>query len=755
MASWLFAPSPFDILVDKATSPSIPIGTQDIVTNLEIADEIRAKTIQPKQAVASLKRKLGDKNPNVQMLALKLTDSCIKNGGDQFLSEVASKDFIDNLVSVLRIQTVNHEVKKIGLDFFQQWALAFQSKPELSYVYEVYKSMKQDGINFPSPPTSIPTALLSTSTAPTWIDSEVCLRCRTAFSFTNRKHHCRNCGKVFDQQCSSHSMPLPWFGITDEVRVCDGCWSKSKTGGLAKEAVKQQQKAPQIPGKSAAPRSRADKENEDLQRAIALSLAESSSSSRTGFVPAEPYGAMSEPPLRGKDGRRLEGNDSNRHAAQENDEDDPDLLAAIEATLRDMRDAPSAPAGIPSEDVENTRAIRHGVNGPIGPREWELSPREEDAILTFSQTVEQASRLGERDLRRWGNEGELWGKARDMSGKVGHGVRVLEERQNTLFNMQTKLSSAVKLYDQLLTDQQAYAERQRTLHQASPYPQPYLQHQQQPPYGYPMHPQTAQPGWLPAHEPSSTLAPYPGWNPSQPSMYPSYNQYSPAQPTHHVAVPQSPTGYAPPAPWQQQHPQQQASSLYSNQTSSYPQQLSANSPYPPQPTSPYPQHVPSSPTVASTNLSKPVHAQPPPASYPQMAPPEPDFAPPSVVPSHAYGPSETQHIQSQQSFATAPVEEGSAPSFPSESQSSNPWDQSEPRVLCSSPDQTYPAQPPTIQSKASPRQQSMPAPSFPTVPSQPFEPFPNVPQGEFTHLPTEEEHRKENSAPEEGLLIAL
>jgi growth factor-regulated tyrosine kinase substrate len=139
----------------------------------------------------------------------------------------------------------------MALKYFQQWALAFEAKKELSFFVDVYNELKNsgtylrypssliwlaerpvEGIKFPPPPAPIPSHLLTTTTAPAWVDSDVCMRCRTAFTFTNRKHHCRNCGLVFDQACSSRNMPLPHFGITEPVRVCEGCWTKSGKGKI-------------------------------------------------------------------------------------------------------------------------------------------------------------------------------------------------------------------------------------------------------------------------------------------------------------------------------------------------------------------------------------------------------------------------------------------------------------------------------------------------------------------------------------------
>ncbi|GFR71072.1 lateral signaling target protein 2 homolog [Elysia marginata] len=62
---------------------------------------------------------------------------------------------------------------------------------------------------------------------PMWVpdeESTECMSCQVPFSFVRRRHHCRNCGKIFCHRCSSNFVPLPHFGQDKCVRVCNRCF---------------------------------------------------------------------------------------------------------------------------------------------------------------------------------------------------------------------------------------------------------------------------------------------------------------------------------------------------------------------------------------------------------------------------------------------------------------------------------------------------------------------------------------------------
>ncbi|XP_041049316.1 lateral signaling target protein 2 homolog isoform X2 [Carcharodon carcharias] len=63
---------------------------------------------------------------------------------------------------------------------------------------------------------------------PEWIADSACnqcMSCKAPFTIIRRRHHCRNCGKIFCSRCSSHSAPLPWYGQMKPVRVCTHCYT--------------------------------------------------------------------------------------------------------------------------------------------------------------------------------------------------------------------------------------------------------------------------------------------------------------------------------------------------------------------------------------------------------------------------------------------------------------------------------------------------------------------------------------------------
>ncbi|CAL8246738.1 unnamed protein product [Lota lota] len=70
-------------------------------------------------------------------------------------------------------------------------------------------------------PTSQPSTF-----APTWMPdqaSDLCMRCSNKFTFTQRRHHCRNCGFLVCAACSKQNAMLPHIHRSDPQRVCHLC----------------------------------------------------------------------------------------------------------------------------------------------------------------------------------------------------------------------------------------------------------------------------------------------------------------------------------------------------------------------------------------------------------------------------------------------------------------------------------------------------------------------------------------------------
>ncbi|CAG0901428.1 unnamed protein product [Cyprideis torosa] len=60
-----------------------------------------------------------------------------------------------------------------------------------------------------------------------WVRNEMadaCCGCNVKFSFTIRRHHCRNCGQVFCLSCSQNRSEISRLRIPKPVRVCQRCF---------------------------------------------------------------------------------------------------------------------------------------------------------------------------------------------------------------------------------------------------------------------------------------------------------------------------------------------------------------------------------------------------------------------------------------------------------------------------------------------------------------------------------------------------
>uniref|UniRef100_A0A1I7UEG3 Hepatocyte growth factor-regulated tyrosine kinase substrate n=1 Tax=Caenorhabditis tropicalis TaxID=1561998 RepID=A0A1I7UEG3_9PELO len=245
-------------------------------------DMIRSGEVPAKPSLQAIRKRLQHENPHVVNHTLLVLDACVKNCGHKVHSEVATREFMEDFKNLVT-ENKYDEVKNKSLEMLQCWATAFANKPEYKMVVDTHNLMKLAGFDFPSLKEA--DAMFMAQVAPEWADGPECYRCRSVFTVFTRKHHCRACGQIFCDKCSSREMALPQFGIEKEVRVCETCYEKNKAEIKERHPHKKQLAVSSAGRKAAiANDSEADratkekllreKEEEDLALAIAISQSE-------------------------------------------------------------------------------------------------------------------------------------------------------------------------------------------------------------------------------------------------------------------------------------------------------------------------------------------------------------------------------------------------------------------------------------------------------------------------------------------------
>ncbi|KAK2361276.1 ENTH/VHS/GAT family protein [Trifolium repens] len=135
------------VAVEKATSDLL-MGP-DWTMNIEICDSINSNHWQPKDVVKAVKKRLQHRSSKVQILALTLLETMVKNCGDYVHFQITERNILEEMIKIVR-KKADMQVRDKILVLLDSWQEAFGGAGgKYPQYYWAYEELRRSGVSFP------------------------------------------------------------------------------------------------------------------------------------------------------------------------------------------------------------------------------------------------------------------------------------------------------------------------------------------------------------------------------------------------------------------------------------------------------------------------------------------------------------------------------------------------------------------------------------------------------------------------------